>query len=61
MKTIFKFIKKFVLSGFTLFAFNIMASPLNFQIPINLFTILFMIVFGFLSLPFFAVLLIFFF
>ena len=56
MKTIFKFIKKFVLSGF-----NIMASPLNFQIPINLFTILFMIVFGFLSLPFFAVLLIFFF
>ena len=61
MKTIFKFIKKFVLSGSTLFAFNIMASPLNFQIPINLFTILFMIVFGFLSLPFFAVLLIFFF
>ena len=61
MKTIFKFIKKIVLSGFTLFAFNIMASPLNFQIPINLFTILFMTVFGFLSLPFFAVLLIFFF
>lgn len=60
MKKIIKILKKIVLSGFTLFAFNIMAKPLNIIIPINVITILFMSVFGILSLPFFSVLLIFF-
>lgn len=61
MKIIFKFLKRIVLAGFTLFAFNIMATPLNFVIPINIITILFVAIFGVLALPFFAVLLIFFF
>ena len=43
MKKIIKILKKIVLSGFTLFAFNIMAKPLNIIIPINVITILFMI------------------
>ena len=34
MKKIYKLLKKIVLSGFTIFAFNIMAKPLNFVIPI---------------------------
>ena len=60
MKTIFKFIKKFVLSGFTLFAFNIMAKPLNFVIPINVVTVSFMTIFGLIFLPFFAIIILFF-
>lgn len=61
MTKIFEIVKKIVLSGFTLFVFNIMASPLNFSIPINIITILFIAVFGILALPFFSILLIFFF
>lgn len=60
MKKIFNFVKKIVLSGFTLFAFNIMVSPLNINIPINVITILFVAFFGLMSLPFFSILLLFF-
>ena len=41
MNKILKVVKKIVLSGFTLFAFNLMISRLNFLIPINTFTIVF--------------------
>lgn len=61
MKVIFNIVKKIVFSGFTLFAFNLMIKPLNFVIPINIFTILFVTLFGIMSLPFFSILLIFFF
>ena len=53
MNKILNVVKKIVLSGFTLFAFNLMISPLNFLIPINTFTIVFTSVFRILSLPFF--------
>ena len=60
MKILFNLIKKIVISGFTLFAFNMMVSPLDFVIPINLFTIVFTFVFGIMALPFFSILIIFF-
>ena len=59
MNKILKIVKKIVLSGFTLFAFNLMVSPLNFLIPINTFTVIFTAIFGILSLPFFSVLIMF--
>lgn len=59
MNKILKIVKKIVLSGFTLFAFNLMVSPLNFLIPINIFTVIFTAIFGILSLPFFSVLIMF--
>jgi hypothetical protein len=61
MRKVFKLVKKIVLSGFTLFAFNLMVRPLNFVIPINVITIIFVTIFGIMALPFFSVLLIFFF
>lgn len=60
MKLLFNLIKKIVISGLTLYAFNMMLIPLNFVIPINMFTVLFTILFGILALPFFSILLIFF-
>lgn len=59
MNKILKIVKKIVLSGFTLFAFNLMISPLNFLIPINSFTVIFTAIFGILSLPFFSILIMF--
>lgn len=59
MNKILKIVKKIVLSGFTLFAFNLMISPLNFLIPINSFTVIFTSIFGILSLPFFSILIMF--
>lgn len=60
MNKIFYIFKKVVLSGFTIFAFNLMIRPLNFLIPINVFTVIFTAIFGILSLPFFSVLIMFF-
>jgi len=60
MKYILTVLKKIVLSGFTIFAFNIMAVPLNFVIPLNFFTLLFTAIFGIISIPFFSILLMFF-
>ena len=59
MNKILNVVKKIVLSGFTLFAFNLMVSPLNFLIPLNTFTVIFTAKFGILSLPFFSVLIMF--
>lgn len=61
MKKIINVLRKIVISGFTIVAFNFMVSPLNFVIPINIVTILFTCVFGVLSLPFFSILIMFFF
>lgn len=60
MKKIYETLKRIIISAFTLFAFNIMIVPLDFVIPINMFTVIFTAFFGILSLPFFSVLLIFF-
>ncbi len=56
MKYIFKILKKFIYSAFTLFFFNIMIIPLNVNIGINIITILFISFFGLISLPFFLIL-----
>ena len=60
MKKIYKLLIKLVLSVFTIFAFNIMAEPLNFVIPINLVTVSFMTIFGLIFLHFFAIIILFF-
>lgn len=60
MKFLFKFIKKIVISCFTIIAFNLMVVPLNFALPINFVSILFFIFFGFISIPFFAILILYF-
>ena len=60
MNLILNNFKKIVLSGFTLFAFNMMVRPFNFVIPINMITILFTSVFGFMALPFFSIIILFF-
>lgn len=40
MKKIFSFIKKLILSSFILYGFNLIASPLNVIVPINVVTVL---------------------
>jgi len=60
MNLILNILKKIVISGFTLFAFNMMVTPFNFIIPINMITILFTTIFGIMALPFFSIIIIFF-
>ena len=60
MKLLFNVMKKIVFSGFTLFVFNIMVKPLNFIIPINVFTLIFISVFGIMALPFFSIIILYF-
>ncbi len=50
MKVIFKYIKKIILGGFMLYAYNIMAVTFNLTIPINFFTIITVGLFDFLGL-----------
>jgi len=60
MNLILNILKKIVISGFTLFAFNMMVTPFNFIIPINMITILFTTIFGIMALPFFSIIILFF-
>ena len=60
MNLILNTLKKIVISGFTLFAFNMMVTPFNFIIPINMITILFTTIFGIMALPFFSIIILFF-
>ena len=39
MKFILKYFKRFILGGFLLYAYNLIAQTFNITIPINLFTI----------------------
>ena len=48
MKIIFKYLKRFILGGFMLYAYNLIAVTFNITIPINLFTI---ITVGLLDIP----------
>ncbi len=58
LKKIFALIKKVVLGGFILYAYNLMAAPLNLLIPINFFTLGVIGVFGISAIPFLALILI---
>ena len=46
MKLFFKVIKKFVLSMFILYGFNLLAVNFNLMIPINIFTSLIVLILG---------------
>jgi len=48
MRIIFKYLKRFILGGFLLYAYNLIAVTFNITVPINLFTILTV---GFLDIP----------
>jgi hypothetical protein len=58
IKKIFSLLKRTILGGFILYAYNIMASPLNLLIPINLVTLGIIGVFGIPAIPFLALILI---
>ena len=55
MQMIFKYLKRFVLGGFLLYAYNLIAVTFNITVPINLFTI---ITVGLLDIPGLAALII---
>lgn len=46
MKKIFSFLKRIVLSAFILYGFNLIASPLNIIVPINVVTVLVLAILG---------------
>lgn len=58
IKKIFSVLKKIVLGGFILYAYNLMAAPLNLLIPINIVTLGVIGIFGLSAIPFLALILI---
>lgn len=58
IKKILLILKRVILGGFILYAYNLMASPLNLLIPINLFTLGLIGIFGIPAIPFLALILI---
>jgi hypothetical protein len=58
IKKILSLLKRIILGGFILYAYNIMASPLNLLIPINLVTLGTIGIFGITAIPFLALILI---
>ena len=48
MRIVFKYLKRFILGGFLLYAYNLIAVTYNITIPINLFTIF---IVGLLDIP----------
>jgi hypothetical protein len=58
IKKVLSLLKRIVLGGFILYAYNIMASPLNLLIPINLVTLGIIGIFGITAIPFLALILI---
>lgn len=48
MHIFFKYLKRFVLGGFMLYAYNLIAVTFNITVPINLFTI---VTVGLLDIP----------
>lgn len=57
IKKIYQMIKKVVIAIFMLYAFNVMVSPLDIIIPINIITVAFGSIFGIYAIPFFVILL----
>lgn len=58
IKKIFSVFKRIILGGFILYAYNLMAAPLNLLIPINIFTLGLIGIFGIAAIPFLALMLI---
>lgn len=58
LKKISSILKRVILGGFILYAYNLMAAPLNLLIPINLFTLGMIGIFGISAIPFLALILI---
>lgn len=58
LKKILSLIKRLIIGGFVLYAYNLMAAPLNLLIPINLITLGVVGVFGITAIPFLALILI---
>lgn len=50
VKKIFQLIKKVVISGFLLYGYNILTSPLHIMVPINFITLSAMTILGFPAL-----------
>ncbi len=50
MKKILKILKKIIYSVFLIYGYNLITYPLNLIIPINIMTVLFIVIFGPLSL-----------
>lgn len=46
LKKIFSLFKKIIISAFILYGYNLIASPINMIIPINMFTVGILTVFG---------------
>lgn len=46
MKLILKIMKKLILAALLIYAYNVIATPLNTTIPINAFTVLFVTILG---------------
>lgn len=58
VKKIYNLIKKVIIAIFMLYAFNVMVSPINIIIPINIVTVLFGSCFGIFSIPFLVILMV---
>lgn len=50
LKKIFSIIKKVIYSFFLIYGYNVLASPLNLIIPINIITVALVMLFGFTTL-----------
>lgn len=50
LKTIYKYLQKFILGAFILYSYNMIAVNFNMIIPINLWTVLFVSIFDFPAL-----------
>ena len=59
LKKIFGILKKIIMSAFLIYGYNLIASPLNLVVPINLITVFSVSFFGFPALFSFIVILFF--
>lgn len=57
MKKILTFLKKVILVAFMLYAYNLIMAPLNLLLPINIYTIGFVSLFGLMAIPFLVLIL----
>lgn len=57
-KIIYVILKRVIISAFILYGYNIMVTPLDLFIPINIITLTFITIFGIPAIPFLALFLI---
>ncbi|MGI6329456.1 MAG: pro-sigmaK processing inhibitor BofA family protein [Bacilli bacterium] len=58
-KKIVNLFKKVIIATFILYAYNVILVPLNIMIPINVYTIIIITIFGIIAVPFLTLILIF--